>query len=160
MEKDVVTPDPAPVKDEGGKSEEQKKEAPGPAKQAGELPPRKTILVVDDVQVMRLRLRAQLEESGFNVLDAESGDKALALLEKHQDIKIVLTDVNMAGMDGVELTRRIRTSPKFASLPVVFCTAKGEFSIVRQAKQLGVRGFLVKPVTKLALLATINRELA
>ncbi len=120
---------------------------------------RKRILIVDDVLVMRLRLRAQLEDSGYMVFEAEDGEKALALLENNPDIHLIVADVSMPVMDGIEFIRRIRKSAEFAAIPVIVCTAKGEFSVVRQAKQLGVQGFLVKPIAKPTLLSVIKREI-
>ncbi len=120
---------------------------------------RKRILIVDDVLVMRLRLRTQLEDSGFMVFEAEDGEKALAFLEYNPDIHLIITDVSMPVMDGIEFIRRLRKSSEYSAIPVIVCTAKGEFSVVRQAKQLGVQGFLVKPIAKPTLLSVIRREL-
>ena len=122
-------------------------------------PPRKLILIVDDVLVMRLRLRSQIEGSGFRVLEAEDGEKALAILEKEHNIHLIITDVSMPVMDGLEFIRRLRILPRFSTVPVIICTVKGELSVVRQAKQLGVQGFLVKPVAKSILINAIKREI-
>jgi CheY-like chemotaxis protein len=120
---------------------------------------KKIILIVDDVMVMRLMLRAKLEEAGFEVLEAEDGEKALTILEKEPDVRLIITDVKMPVMDGLELIGNIRNSLQYAAIPVIICTAKGEISVVRKAKQLGVQRFLVKPITKPALLAAIKQEL-
>jgi CheY-like chemotaxis protein len=122
-------------------------------------PRRKTILIVDDVAVMRLRLRPQLEEAGYRVLEAEDGEKALELIRMEPLIDLVITDVSMPVMDGLELIRILRTEINHAHLPVIVCTARGEISVVRKAKLLGVQGFLVKPITKPTLLSVIKREL-
>ena len=121
---------------------------------------KKRILIVDDVLVMRLRLRTQLEDAGFMVFEAEDGEKALRLLTDIPGMHLIVTDVSMPVMDGIEFIRRLRKTKDYASIPVIVCTAKGEFSIVRQAKQLGVQGFLVKPIAKPTLLSVIKRELA
>lgn len=120
---------------------------------------KKIILIVDDVMVMRLMLRAKLEEGGFEVLEAEDGEKALTILEKEPDIRLIITDVTMPVMDGLEFISNLRNSVQYAAIPVIICTAKGEISVVRKAKQLGVQRFLVKPITKPALLAAIKQEL-
>ena len=127
---------------------------------AGESSPhRKTILIVDDIAVMRLRMRPQLEDAGYRVLEAEDGEKALDLMQKDPGIDMVITDVSMPVMDGLELIRKLRLELNHLHLPIIVVTARGEISVVRKAKLLGVQGFLVKPITKPTLLAAIKREI-
>lgn len=108
---------------------------------------------------MRLRLRPQLEDAGYRVLEAEDGEKALELIRIEPRIDMVITDVSMPVMDGLELIRILRTEMNHTRLPIIVCTARGEISVVRKAKLLGVQGFLVKPIAKPTLLAAIKREL-
>jgi two-component system, chemotaxis family, chemotaxis protein CheY len=122
-------------------------------------PQRKTILIVDDVAVMRLRLRPQLEEAGYRVLEAEDGEKALEVIQNEPLIDMVITDVSMPVMDGLELIRKLRLELNHLHLPIIVCTARGEISVVRKAKLLGVQGFLVKPISKPTLLGAIRREI-
>lgn len=122
-------------------------------------PPRKTILIVDDILVMRLRMRPQLEEAGYRVIEAEDGEKALELVRKEPVINLIITDVSMPVMDGLEMIRKLRSELSSLHLPVIVCTARGEISVVRKAKLLGVQGFLVKPITKPTLLSAIKREI-
>ncbi len=119
----------------------------------------RTILIVDDVAVMRLRLRSQLEEAGYWVLEAEDGEKALELIGKDPHIDMIITDVSMPVMDGLELIRILRLELNRVHIPIIVCTARGEISVVRKAKLLGVQGFLVKPISKPTLLAAIKREI-
>lgn len=124
----------------------------------------KTVLIVDDVSVMRLRMRPQIEEAGYRVLEAEDGERALDVIrieggKLDSGVDLVITDVTMPVMDGLELIRRLRQDPDFSAIPVIICTARGEISVVRRAKLLGVQGFLVKPISKPTLIASIRREL-
>lgn len=123
------------------------------------LPGGKTVLVVDDVSVMRLRMRPQIEEAGYRVLEAEDGERALEIIRSDSGVSLVITDVNMPVMDGLEFIRKLRGELNLTRLPVILCTARGEISVVRKAKLLGIQGFLVKPVTKTTLLAAIKREI-
>jgi CheY-like chemotaxis protein len=122
-------------------------------------PVQKTILIVDDVAVMRLRMRPHLEEAGFRVLEAEDGEKAFELVQSEPNIDMVITDITMPVMDGLEFIRKIRQELNKIHLPVIVCTARGEIAVVRKAKLLGVQGFLVKPITKPTLIASIKREI-
>ncbi len=106
---------------------------------------RKRILIVDDVLVMRLRLRAQLEDSGYMVFEAEDGEKALALLENNPDIHLIVADVSMPVMDGIEFIRRIRKSAEFAAIPVIVCTPRGNFPSSARRNNSACRDFLSNP---------------
>ncbi|MHB9031307.1 MAG: response regulator [Candidatus Latescibacterota bacterium] len=125
----------------------------------------KTILIVDDMLMMRFVLRAQLEGTGYRVLEAEDGEKALEIIQKEMNIEwrggvdLVITDVVMTVMDGLELVKKLRQELGLTKLPVIVCTSRGEIDIVRRAKLLGVQGFLVKPIARPTLLATIKRVL-
>jgi CheY-like chemotaxis protein len=131
--------------------------------QRGECLHHKTILIVDDVLVMRLRMRSQLEEAGYRVLEAEDGERALDVIRKETNdtvgIDLIIADISMPVMDGLEFLKRLRQELGLATLPVIVCTARGEIAVVRRAKLLGVQGFLVKPIAKPTLLAAIKREL-
>jgi CheY-like chemotaxis protein len=72
-------------------------------------PPRVKILVVENEAIIRIELAAQLRDMGLNVLVASDADQAIALLDAHQDITVLLTDVTMPGsMDGVRLAHHVR----------------------------------------------------
>lgn len=119
----------------------------------------KTVLIVDDIAVMRLRMRPQLEDAGYRVFEAEDGEKAIEVIQGETKIDLVITDISMPVMDGLELIRKLRLELNHLHLPIIVCTARGEISVVRKAKILGVQGFLVKPVTKPTLLAAVKREI-
>ena len=104
------------------------------------------ILAVDDTpQNLRL-LEALLSRDGYEVVTAASGDEALrAIAERPPDL--VLLDILMPGMDGYELTRRLRASPDTSFLPVVLMTASMEQDRVR-ALESGADDFIPKPVSQ------------
>ena len=81
-----------------------------------------TILVVDDEKNYPLVLSAVLQEEGFETLTANSGEEALDIID-HSDVDLVLTDMKMPKMDGIELLERIKL--KDAELPVIMMTAHG-----------------------------------
>lgn len=103
-----------------------------------------TILVVDDESAIRLAVTDYLEMSGYSVIAAENGERALEMLEAHHP-HLMVTDVTMPQMDGYELVRKIRQRPAFRLLPVVFLTARTDTRERIRGYQLGGDVYLPKP---------------
>jgi DNA-binding response OmpR family regulator len=118
------------------------------------------ILVVDDSTVMTKILDLVLTRQGFDVTVAYGGNEALACLQAQADIGLVITDIMMPDMDGIELLRRIKESIEYRGLPVIMLTALSDSASVREAAHLGCRHYLVKPVEPSALLARIREVMA
>jgi signal transduction histidine kinase/DNA-binding response OmpR family regulator/CHASE3 domain sensor protein len=106
---------------------------------------RKVLLVDDDVRNI-FALASALEQKGLQVEIGRNGFEALAKLADVPDIDIVLMDVMMPGMDGLEATRRIRANPKFAQLPVIAVTAKAMKDDQEQCRRAGANDYLAKPI--------------
>jgi len=103
----------------------------------------KAALVVDDDRVVRLILRRFLEGLGFCVEEAADGASALRTAER-TDIHLVITDLSMPGMDGMEFFRKARGSGLEA--PVIFLTAVGTVTKAREALRAGASDFIDKPL--------------
>ncbi|MFZ1946504.1 MAG: response regulator [bacterium] len=114
---------------------------------------KRRILVVDDQETMRSLLRDMLEVIGYEVTLAEGGEQALGLVQS-QDFDLVLTDLNMPGMDGTALLRAIKTTR--AEMPVVIITGYGTFHTEKRVMREGANGYISKPCT----LAKIENTLA
>ena len=106
---------------------------------------RPTVLVVDDEEPNRQLLSALLSAQGFRVLTARDGPSALALLAAG-GIELVLLDVMMPAMDGIEVCRRVRQELRLNELTIVFVTALSDRDSRMRAKAVGANDFLVKPV--------------
>ena len=116
------------------------------------------ILVVDDNASARQVLQEMLEALSFQVTLAESGQDALTTLESGQHFDLVLMDWRMPEMDGIETSRRIKSSTNLANLPtIIMVTAFGREEVMQQADQIGLEGFLIKPVNPSLLFDTIAR---
>ena len=114
-----------------------------------------TCLVVDDEVRLRDALRRVLEESGYECLTAESGAAALEILER-SDIPVVLSDLNMPEMDGNDLLKRVKASPKTTDIPVVVVTSVGNPAKEKELMALGALAVLTKPVTPADLLSKLE----
>lgn len=127
----------------------------GPAAAAGR------ILVVDDQFTARELQRSILEAAGYSVVTARDGREAWDLLANGEDIELVVTDLEMPEMDGLELVRKIRDSPKWSSLPVVVVTSRGGEEDERQGLEAGADAYVVKQrFDQRALLDTVERLVA
>jgi CheY-like chemotaxis protein len=106
----------------------------------------KTILVADDDVRNIFSLSRSLENYKMNVVSAVDGKDALAQLEEHGNIDLVLMDMMMPEMDGYESTRRIRANPKYKKLPVIAITAKAMTGDREKCIQAGASDYITKPV--------------
>ena len=136
------------------------------AKKDATLPPNLhnlNVLVVDDNATSRQILQDMLESFSFNVVLTASGREGLAEIEKGYENKpfdLVIMDWKMPEMDGIETARRIMNHPDLDRLPaIILVTAYGREEIMRQSDQLGLDGFLIKPVSPSVLLDNIMHAL-
>ncbi len=114
------------------------------------------VLLVDDEQGIREMYGRLLERSGYSVMVAENGQKALAILEENR-IDVMITDVLMPGIDGIELIRKAREQDD--NLKVVIMTAHASIDSAVEAIRLGAFGYLRKPFSKQELLDSLMRAL-
>jgi CheY-like chemotaxis protein len=118
-----------------------------------------TILVIDDNPV-NLKLAAEvLLADGHVVIRAEDAEQALALLETQMP-DLVLTDIALPRMDGMELTRRLKADPRYRHLPVVALTASAMKGDEARVLQSGCDAYIAKPIDTRTLTAQILRVLA
>ncbi|MYN18098.1 response regulator [Rugamonas sp. FT107W] len=138
-------------------------EAPAPAGSDGHhatgyLGPRKTIMVVDDVATNRALLRDLLGALDFRMLEADSGVAALRQMQANLP-DMVLLDMVMPDMDGIETTRRLRADARTSHMPVVIISASSTPEEEERSLQVGANAFLGKPVDEHELLREIGAQL-
>ncbi|MBW2715811.1 MAG: sigma-54-dependent Fis family transcriptional regulator [Deltaproteobacteria bacterium] len=115
------------------------------------------VLVVDDAEGIRTYLANLLELSGYDVDSAEDGKRALALLNGGAAPDVVILDVMMPGIDGIETLRRIKE--RHASVPVIMLSVVGKASTIVEAMQLGASDYINKPFEEEELQLTIDKVL-
>jgi two-component system chemotaxis response regulator CheY len=105
----------------------------------------KTILVVDDSGTVRQQVSMALKQAGFAIVEAADGVEALAAIESNRAIDMVVCDVNMPNLNGLEMVERIKSDPQHKALPILMLTTEGQPSMIRRAKEAGAVGWIVKP---------------
>lgn len=118
----------------------------------------KRILVVDDEIGALTLIGIMLERGGFEVLKAKDADQALSVLDLHTPDLIIL-DVMMPGMDGIELCRVMRERPDTATLPILILSARGDAKSVMNGMDAGATDYLPKPILHHDLVAKVRRML-
>jgi two-component system chemotaxis response regulator CheY len=118
----------------------------------------KTVLLVDDSTTLLLSMKAILEKAGYAVETATGGDAALKRLVTLKP-SILITDLNMPGMDGITLIKEVKKNPAFRFLPVLMMTTESQQEKRTEARTAGATGWLVKPVKPEELLAVLTKLL-
>ena len=115
------------------------------------------ILIVDDFSTMRRIIKNLLRDLGFNnTQEADDGSTALPMLQKG-DFDFVVTDLNMPGMQGIDLLKAIRADDSLKHLPVLMVTAEAKREQIIAAAQAGVNGYVVKPFTAATLKEKLDK---
>jgi two-component system chemotaxis response regulator CheY len=116
----------------------------------------KKILSVDDSGTMRRIIGRAVQVLGHEMVEAANGLEALELLAQHgQDIALVILDVNMPGLDGMETLTRIKADPALKAIPVMMLTTDSDRARIIQAVQAGASNYLTKPFSQDDLLTKI-----
>ncbi len=119
----------------------------------------KTILVVDDSATMVMSLKASLEMAGFKVETAGDGQQALDKLKSGFKPDLIITDINMPNMGGMDFIRNARALAGFRFIPILALTTESQQGKRDEAKKLGATGWLVKPVGGTDLIKVIKQVL-
>lgn len=118
----------------------------------------KTIMTVDDAPTMRKLIGFTLKGAGHTVLEAEDGLNALNVLSTRR-VDLVISDINMPKMNGVELTRKLRESALHRATPILIITTESDAGVKGQAKAAGATGWIVKPFKPEQLLEIVDKVL-
>lgn len=105
----------------------------------------KEVLIVDDSQTVRRELSEGLKQAGFGVVEAGDGISGLERASE-RDFVLIILDVNMPRMNGLDLLDHLHRDPKTAKTPVVLLTTEAEPALMDRARQAGAKGWLIKPV--------------
>ncbi len=116
----------------------------------------KAALTVDDSKTMREMVAFTLRGAGFDVTEAEDGKDALTKTSGKK-FDLIITDLNMPNMDGLQLIAELRQKPEFKFTPILMLTTEGDDQKKAQGKAAGATGWIVKPFNPEKLIAVINK---
>ncbi len=117
----------------------------------------KKVLVVDDSASVRQQVSLALGQAGFNVVEAADGKEGASAVDAQRDIAMVICDVNMPNMNGLDMLAAVKAKPENAALPVLMLTTEGHPKLIKQAKASGAKGWILKPFKADQLVATVNK---
>lgn len=116
----------------------------------------KTILAVDDSRTMRDMVSHTLKGAGFNVLLAQDGNEAVTMLGQ-QSVDLILTDLNMPGLDGFGVIEHARASAKHKFVPILMLTTESDQQKKDKGKAMGATGWIVKPFNPEKLIQIVHK---
>ncbi len=118
----------------------------------------KRFLIVDDSASIRQLVTFALNDAGYEVVAAVSGEQAVSLLSGNR-FDMVITDLNMPEMDGIELIKKIRGTADCKFIPIIMLTTEAQDDMKRQGKDAGASGWIVKPFSPEQLLNVVKKFL-
>jgi two-component system chemotaxis response regulator CheY len=118
----------------------------------------KSIISVDDSSTMRRMVSFTLKSAGYEVIEAGDGAEALALL-KTRPVDLVISDINMPKLNGIELTRQLRSQPGYSRTPIILLTTESDPGKKAEGRAAGATGWIVKPFNQEQLLAVVSKVL-
>jgi two-component system, chemotaxis family, chemotaxis protein CheY len=117
---------------------------------------KKRVLIVDDSLGIREAMRFSLENEGYEVLVCENGKNALSCFNG-QEISLVVTDLYMPQMDGIEFIRNVRQLSDYQKIPMLLLTTETQIEKIKEAKEAGATGWIIKPFVPAKLMETIRK---
>lgn len=117
----------------------------------------KKILIVDDSESIREVVCFTLENAGFQVFKGVDGVDALTVLEANAPVDLIITDLHMPNMDGIDFIRNVRANDAYKFVPILFLTTESQNDKKMAAKEAGATGWIVKPFVPDKLLAAISK---
>jgi DNA-binding response OmpR family regulator len=117
----------------------------------------KKILVIDDSKTIRLQIKTILKSEGVNVVEAGSEWGMFSKIDEYGTVAdLVIMDITLNQDNGLELIEKLKARQDFMNIPVIIITENPEISTVLKAKELGVKSYIKKPITKDELVSRIN----
>ncbi len=115
----------------------------------------KQVLTVDDSATVRSVLRMTLEKEGYEIIEAENGKRALEIFPD-TGVDMVVTDLNMPEMDGIDLIKEVRKKPGARFMPIIMLTTESQPEKKQEGKKAGASGWITKPFKPEQLLAVVR----
>jgi len=117
----------------------------------------KTILIVDDSASLRAVVKLALVHAGYDVLEAGDGKQGLAQLDKAAKVHLIVSDVNMSNMNGIEFVTQVKLHARHKFTPVIMLTTEGQDAKKQEGRAAGAKAWMVKPFSPPQLLDAISK---
>ncbi|MDK2881212.1 MAG: two-component system, chemotaxis family, chemotaxis protein CheY [Clostridia bacterium] len=118
------------------------------------------VLAVDDSATVRSSLKLVLQEAGYDLVLAADGEEALNKIKKSKEkFHLIITDLNMPKMNGIELIKAVRSLPDYRFVPILMLTTESQADKKLEGKKAGATGWIVKPFTPEQLIGVIQKVL-
>ncbi|HVZ37136.1 MAG TPA: response regulator [Polyangiaceae bacterium] len=118
---------------------------------------RKKVLIVDDSAAVRRQVGEVLRSAGFQVMEAADGVDGADSIRFHQDLALVICDLNMPRLNGLDMLDKLQTELAARQLPVVILTTEAQPEAIARARQSGAKGWIVKPCREQLLLRAVQK---
>jgi two-component system, chemotaxis family, chemotaxis protein CheY len=119
----------------------------------------KVIMTVDDSISIRQMVGFTLKRDGYDVVEAVDGVDALRKLNIGSAVNMMITDLNMPNMDGIELIKNVRANPRYKFMPIIMLTTESQEERKQEGKTAGATGWIVKPFKPEQLIGVIKKVL-
>lgn len=116
----------------------------------------KTVMIVDDSSSLRTVVSLALKRAGYDVVEAEDGQDALAKLDGRK-LNLIVSDVNMPRMDGIQFVTQVKQHPRYKFTPVIMLTTEAAEEKKRLGQEAGARAWVVKPFQPQQMLAAVSK---
>ncbi|WP_437907152.1 response regulator [Sorangium sp. So ce327] len=118
----------------------------------------KKILLVEDSSTVRQQVGILLSAAGYGTLEADNGRDAVATVAAHKDdLAMIIADVNMPVMNGIEMIQSLRDKGLASGVPILMLTTEGQPELIEKARKAGAKGWIIKPFKPDLLLAAVKK---
>ena len=118
----------------------------------------KTILLVDDAMTVRNLAKFALSKGGYTIIEAADGVEGLKAAQGNK-IDLIITDLNMPNMNGLEMAKQIKENPDLKGVPIFMLTTEASQTTAQQGKEIGILAWIVKPFVPDKLLGAVQKVL-
>ncbi|WP_437939050.1 response regulator [Sorangium sp. So ce341] len=118
----------------------------------------KKILLVEDSNTVRQQVGILLSGAGYSIVEADNGRDAVAVVSAHKgDLAMIIADVNMPVMNGIEMLESLRDKGLASGVPILMLTTEGQPELIDKARKAGAKGWIIKPFKPDLLLAAVKK---
>ena len=119
----------------------------------------RTVLIVDDSMSVREQVGSLLTKANYGVVQAEDGLDALEKLAGTPHVELIIADINMPRMNGLDLIDKIRSEERYKSIAILMLTSEGQPALIERARKAGANGWIVKPFRHDLLVSAVKKIL-